>query len=161
MSRQITLLPTLSAEVEGRRAFVRSFRTASFAVALAVFAGSMGAVSGADLSRVEVTATLHAIKQTADEIAAGRFATKKQLREQARIIAIDWAKAEPVLISRGFAIVETRFANRSIVVFERDWKQPSKARVAAHEVSANIDDLLSTRRQYGKSSIAPPPSATP
>ena len=158
MSLKIIVTPAFSAKKRRRRAFVRFLRPA---IAVAVLAGSMVAPSRADLSKVEVTAALHTIKQTADGVAAGRFKTKQQLREPARIIALEWAKAEPVLSSRGFAIVETKFANRSIVVFERDWKEPAKARVAAQDVSANMADLLSTRKQYGKPAVSASPSATP
>ncbi len=131
------------------------------AVAVAFLIGSMATASAADLSKAEVTAALHTIKKTADGIAAGRYMSKDQLRKPARIIAIEWAKAEPVLIHRGYAIVETRFANRSIAAFERDWKRPTKARAAAHDVSSNIASLMSTRREYGKSTVSPPPSITP
>ena len=136
-----------------------SLRMAAILAVVAAL-GFIARSSAADLSKEEVTAALRTIERTAGAIAAGRYATKAQLRGPARTIAIEWAKAEPVVISRGFAIVETRFANRSVVAFERDWKVPAKARADAQEVRTNVANLLATRREYGKPA-SPPPSPTP
>ncbi len=115
----------------------------------------LSTAAAADLSKSEVSDALGTIKRVADNVAAGKYTSKAHLRGPARTIAIQWAKVEPVLIHRGYAIVETRFANRSIVAFERNWKSPAKARTDAKDVSHSIANLLSTRRQFASPAPSP------
>ena len=122
----------------------------------------MSVTVAAELSAADVTKSLETIKRTADEVAAGRYHTQQQLRDPARIIGTEWDKIEPS-VAKDF-LVETRFANRSIATFERDWKSPGKAKSDAKDVSAKVTALLSVQRQNASPAPSapgsPPPSAT-
>ena len=109
----------------------------------------------ADLSAADVTKSLETIKTHADAVAAGHDKTQSQLREAARIIGVEWEKVEPA-VAKDF-LVETRFANQSIAAFERDWRNESKARSDAKDVSAKVAQLLNVHRQ----SATPAPSGQP
>ena len=90
---------------------------------------------------------LQSIRQSADQIVAGQYTTKDQLQAPARGIALAWSKAEPVLAKTGSALVETKFANKSIAAFERDWQTPVKARADAKDVSQTVADLISAQKK--------------
>jgi hypothetical protein len=114
---------------------------------LAAVGACFGQSVAADLASDSVMSNLQSIRQSADQIAAGHYTTKDQLQAPARGIALAWSKAEPVLAKSGSALVETKFANKSIATFERDWQTPDKARSDAKDVSDTVADLINAQKK--------------
>ena len=109
------------------------------AICLVAFVGAV-AVKAADLSSSDVTKSLQTIKTQADALASGKTKSPTELRDAARTIGVEWQKVEPSVAKE--YLVETKFANQSIATFEQNWHDANKAKAAAQDVSAKVNELL-------------------
>jgi hypothetical protein len=89
-----------------------------------------------------VSASLATIKRDADAIASGRY-RGKSLQGPAHEIGVAWYNAARVLTTDGDVLVETKMTNASIAKFEADWRNETRARAEAKDVSARIAELVS------------------
>ena len=123
-------------------------------ISAAALAGAMPMCALAEPQTAgDVTKSLQTIKSTADGIAKQRSMSEEQLRDAARKIGVEWQKVEP-LVGKDF-MVETKYANQSIASFERDWRDLSKAKADAKDVSSNLAELIGD-----ENTIPPAPAPT-
>ncbi len=94
----------------------------------------------------DTLAALQTIKRDAGNIASGKVHGKAQLDAPAHEIAVAWAKATNELNSDGNVRVETTVTNKSIAQFEQSYASDAKARAAAKDLAADVDDLLSATK---------------
>ena len=104
----------------------------------------------------QVTTALDAIQRRAQDVASGRVHGKRPMRDAARAIAIDWDRAERILVTNPNVIVETKIANRAIRQYEAVFAKPTDAKKSAQDVVTAIASL-----QTDMQPASPAPSTAP
>ncbi len=123
---------------------------------LALAAAPFAALASDGATPDDAAAAVRAIRSTADDIVAGKYAGPRKMQAPARTIALAWLKAEPVYAKNGNVLVETHVLNVAITSLEDDYKGSyPKAQADAKSVSQAAATLLES------ASASPAPSGAP
>jgi len=109
----------------------------------------------------QITTALETISRQAQDVASGRVHGKGPMRSAARAIALNWQRAERILVTNPDVIVETKIANRAIRQYETVYAIPAKAKKSAQDVVSAIASLQTDMQPPSPAPSTEPSAAAP